>query len=163
VGNALPCRGPSSRSNNSAISTRRTGLRGSRATVTRERPGFAGVQLTTSNSACIHWHLQRPPRPISLLGPDRTVCVLMAHLHPNLEGLSCRWSVEFRPSWAEVHAPGIEHSAGRVSCRGQVVDPDIEPGHGKVFFEERFDLVPVSSGEAAADAWHVDERSLPDP
>ena len=53
VGNALPCRGPSNRSNNSAISTRRTELRGSRATVTMARPGFADVQLTTLNSACM--------------------------------------------------------------------------------------------------------------
>jgi hypothetical protein len=32
----------------------------------------------------------------------------------------------------------------------------------KVFFQERFDLVPVPSGKPAADAWHVDDRSLVD-
>jgi len=42
------------------------------------------------------------------------------------------------------------------------VHPDVEPGHGEVFFRERFDLVPVLSGTPAADAWHVDDRSLVD-
>jgi hypothetical protein len=43
-----------------------------------------------------------------------------------------------------------------------VVHPDAGPGHGEVFFQERFDLVPVPSGKPAADAWHVDGRSLVD-
>src|SRR5258708_26028119 len=66
-----------------------------------------------------------------------------------------------RLSWPGVY-PLDGSVCGGCLYRGQVVHPDIEPGHGEVYLEERFDLIPVPSGEPAADAWHVDERSLSD-
>ncbi len=55
-------------------------------------------------------------------------------------------------------APWVERFAlGELLGRGQVVHPDVEPG--QVLVEEWFDLAPGASGEAAADARHVDEGS----